>query len=151
MEERRSLVRRQADRELAEKRDSGAEKQAARRRRRAIRHNCAVNIKAVFVHSAGSSEEWTKDLIDVRGRVLDISTGGVSLFTKHPFDMGQELRLAITLKDGAAVNAAAVVRWVKALPEKKGSAAGVQFSEVSEKDRRLIAGFLESLDETAGL
>jgi c-di-GMP-binding flagellar brake protein YcgR len=163
MEERRKAVRRVADRELQQKAQqlqamadrralSSAEQEAAEKRKRhAIRHNCKVAIKMLIGHAAGSSDSWSVDAIKVDGRVLDLSAGGASLFTKQPFETGQELRLTIQLRDGSKINTNALIRWIKSIPQKGGYASGVQFVEVSEKDRRAISKFLVELSETSGL
>lgn len=161
MEERRSLIRREADQELMRRleelqqatdhRGEDGAKEARRRLRRAIRHNCSVSIKLVFAHSPGASNVWTTEAVDISGRVLDISTGGANLFTKNALDIGQELRLAITLQNGSAIKADATVRWVKALTQRKGSASGVEFKDMKPEDQQRIAVFLEELDATAGL
>ncbi len=158
MQERRKKVRRRADqellyklKELQEKVDRRSGGEAEKKRRRAIRHNCKVSIKMAIGHAAGFSDEWSVDAVKVEGRVLDLSAGGASLFTKQAFDTGQELRLTIKLRDGSKIATNATVRWVKAVPEKGAYASGVQFAEVPDKDRRKIDHFLQELDATAGL
>jgi c-di-GMP-binding flagellar brake protein YcgR len=101
--------------------------------------------------SSGNLDTWTVDSYKVPGRLLDLSPGGAALFTEQRFETGQDLQLAITLRDGSNINAKAVVRWVKMIPEKGGYASGVQFTQVSSKDQVRIAEFLTELDTTAGL
>lgn len=162
MEEKRKQIRRAADKELmqrvqvlqaaVDRRGAAEEQEAAEKRKRhAVRHNCKVAIKMVLRHAAGGSNEWSVDAIRVEGRVLDLSVGGASLFTKQPFDTGQELRLTILLRDGTKINTNAMVRWVKSVPQKGGSASGVQFVEVLEKDQQALNKFLRELSETSGL
>lgn len=161
LQERRKLVRRKADKELwqriceleaiVDRRTVGASKDAKRNRRRAIRHNCKVGIQMLIGHAAGGSDDWSVDAIKIKGRLLDLSTGGASLFTKERMDTGQELRLAIELPDGPVVQTTAVVRWVKHVAEKGGYASGVQFGHVPGKEQKHIAKFLDELDATLGL
>ena len=162
MQERRETVRRQADRELLQRLQGQAQtstddrraaegKEAQRTRRRTIRHTCKVAIEMLIGYSAGNSDDWSVDAVKVGGRILDLSPDGASLFTKQPLETGQELRLAIELRDASKISTNAVVRWVKAIPEKGGYASGVQFGEVTRKDRKRITKFLDELDATAGL
>ncbi|MDQ1256868.1 MAG: PilZ protein [Candidatus Hydrogenedentes bacterium] len=102
-------------------------------------------------HSSGYSETWTVDAIRIEGRVLDLSGGGASLFTKQSFETGQELRLTIKMREGEKISTNAVVRWVKAVPDKGAFASGVQFKEVSKSDAERIEAFLKYLDKSAGL
>ena len=160
-QERRKAVRRQADRDLllkveklislVDRRGGDDAKERERQRRRTIRHNCKVGIDMLIGHAAGYSDTWSVDAVKVKGRVLDLSTGGAALYTKQPFDTGQELRLTIVLPEGGTVNTHATVRWVKAMPEKQAYASGVQFVHVTDADQALIEGFLAELDATAGL
>jgi len=159
--ERRGIVRREADRKLllkveklialVDRRGGDDAKERERQRRRTIRHNCKVGIDMLIGHAAGHSDTWSVDAVKVKGRVLDLSTGGASLYTKQPFDTGQELRLTIMLPEGGTVNTHAIVRWVKAMPEKQAYASGMQFVHVTDADQALIEGFLTELDATAGL
>lgn len=161
MQERRRLVRRQADKELLKKvqelqttggrRDADGSKEMERRRRRVIRHNCRVRIEMLIGMRSGNSDTWSVDAVKLKGRVLDLSVGGASLFTKQPFETGQELRLGVNLPDGSEINTHATVRWVKAVPEKDAYASGVQFMHVSAKDSKKLVKFLEDLDATVGL
>jgi len=158
-EERRRTVRRQADRDLQQQVERllslierrGGDEAKGRQRRRIIRHNCKVGIEMLIGRAVGFSNDWSVDAVKVRGRVLDLSPGGASLYTKQPFETGQQLRLAVTLPEGGALNTHATVRWVKAMPERKAYASGVQFTHVSDADRKLVEEFLAELDATAGL
>ncbi len=102
-------------------------------------------------HAAGHADAWSVDAIKVNGRVLDLSGGGASLFTKQAFETGQQLRLTIKLRDGTLINTNAAVRWVKTVPQKGAYASGVQFEHVSDKDRKKITKFIAELDDTSGL
>lgn len=161
-DERRRALRRQADvdsrRRIADLEafvdqltSGGENKEVKRQRRRIIRHNCKVSLKVPIQRSSGFSDTWTVDHYDVKGRVLDLSTGGASLFTKDQLGTGQEVLVAIQWHDDKPISARAIVRWVRAMPEKGGHAAGVQFQGVSPKDQERIGQFLSRLDATAGL
>lgn len=161
MDERRAVVRRQADRhilqrvkrlqELVDRRSHFEDEDLQRKRRRAIRHNCRVSIRMLIGHAAGPSDQWSVDALKVDGRVLDLSAEGASLLTKQAFEAGQELRITIRLRDESQITTAAMVRWVKAVPEKGAYASGVQFVQVTSKDQGRIEQFLKELDNTAGL
>ena len=101
--------------------------------------------------SSGASDMWSVHSIPIKGRILDLSTGGASLFTKDSFQTGQELALAIKLHDASEIHAKASVRWIKSVPEKGGYASGVQFVHVADKDASKIQRFLKDLDATVGL
>lgn len=161
LQERRKFIRREADRhilkrvkrlqKLVDRRSNFDAEDAQRKRRRAIRHNCKVAIKMLIGHAAGVSDQWSVDAIKVEGRVLDLSAEGASLYTKQAFEAGQELRLTITLRDRSKIVTSAVVRWVKAVPEKNAYASGVEFAKVGVQDQTKIMEFLRELDESAGL
>ena len=121
-------------------------------RRRAIRHNCAALIHLNMQYAAGGPvDTWQDASIKIKGRVLDLSAGGASLFTHERFEIGQPLRLTIILSDNVQINVGGQTRWVKAIPEKQGYTSGIQFQNATENDRVLIARFLNQLDATAGL
>lgn len=160
MNERRRIVRRQADRDLllrlqhehahVHHGEHGSD-ESRRLRRHAIRHHCQVVIRLQMGYSSGSLDTWSVDAVKIKGRILDLSKGGASLFTGESFQTGQELLLTIILEDSTEITAKAVVRWVKSVPEKRGYASGVQFSHVSPTDTLRIEKFLEQLDATLGL
>lgn len=160
MEERRRTIRRDADRSLwariqelelqVDRRSQTSEDKHARRR--AIRHNCTVLIHLNMQYASGGPvDTWQDASIKIKGRVLDLSAGGASLFTHEQLEIAQTLRMTIILNDNVQINVGGQVRWVKAIPEKKGYASGVQFQNATENDRVLIARFLNQLDATAGL
>ena len=121
-----------------------------RQRRRTIRHNCEVSIEMLIGYSSGYSDDWSVDSVKVKGKILDLSSGGASLFTGHRFETGQELRLMIRLRDKTEISAHAKVRWVKDMVEKNGFVSGVQFTKLGEKDQAKVSKFLAELDATAG-
>lgn len=159
--ERRKIIRRQADRELLERvahlqaavdrRGAAEPDDLEHKRRHIIRHNCKVRIDMVIRHSSGFLDTWSADVMSVKGRLLDLSAGGASLFTRQGFEIGQELRLAVLLPDESPIAAKSEVRWVRSLPEKHGHASGVQFVEISCTEQKRIERFLAKLDATAGL
>lgn len=136
---------------MADRRHEGGAKEAERQRRRAIRHTCKVAIERLLGHAAGVSEDWSVDAIRIKGKLLDLSLEGASIFTQDAMDTGQQLRLMIELRDRTRINTAADVRWVKAIPEKGGYASGVHFKHVDPPQRKRLAKFLNHLDDTAGL
>lgn len=161
MEERRGKPRRQRDQDLldkiaelqgaADRRATPESDEAKRKRRRAIRHNCQATIQMLIGHKPGEMDTWEVHPMQIKGRVLDLSRDGASLFAKQPFEADQELRVMITLRDGTKVQANSTVRWLKAVPEKDGYAFGVRFGHLPEKEAKRIGALLEELDATAGL
>ncbi len=165
MEEKRKLIRRQADRELlkrandlqtlmerrGESPDAPKSESAGHARRLVIRHNCKVAIAVKVGVSSGYADTWDVASVRVKGRILDLSAGGASLFTEQRFETGQELELMIRLRDGEDIHATGAVRWVKMVPQKGGYASGVEFSQMPDKDRKLVARFLAELEKSAGL
>lgn len=157
-QERRSILRRQSDRELLARyqallaaNDPEQSRELRHRRRRAIRHHCHVHIALKIQHSSGMSDLWTVEECKIKGRILDLSTDGSSLFTAHSMDIGQELNLIVELQNGKRFQASGVVRWTKRVAEREGFASGVQFTQIKETDQRLIQLFLDELDRTIGL
>ena len=155
--ERRKMVRRQADRELLERfrasqgADDPDNRAQRHMRRRAIRHNCEVRIGLRLRQSSGNLDVWTESELPVAGRLLDLSEEGCSLFTKDRLEMGQELHLAVALKNAQTFEGTGVVRWAKAVPEKHGFASGVQFTALQPNAQKNITAFLKHLDATIGL
>lgn len=155
MIERRKKVRRQGDRDflarVQEMQDKTAEDDASTRqlRRRAIRHTCSVNIAPRNEVDAASAEETVEHRI--KGRLLDLSNEGCSLFTMEPFTMGEELSLIIGLRSGSKVNTAGIIRWTKIISQRQGHASGILFERLDRREAKLIQGFLQELDETIGL
>ena len=160
--ERRKVIRRRADRELLQQIqgmqefDSGqASKEKRRRRRRAIRHNCTVNM-ALKIDSRGQAgprglDTWTVTEHPVKGRILDVSGVGCSVFSAKPLEIGQELSLVVGLTGGVKIGSKGMVRWMKAVDQRDGYAAGIEFTLIENKDRDLIEKFLTELDATVGL
>lgn len=158
------MIRRQADLQLFERLreleaglaagqrvEDDATREQRHLRRRAIRHECRVRIALDVVHSAGNLDTWTADQYHVKGRLLDLSVSGASLFTKEVLGIGQRLALVIQLPRGGEVRARGEVRWSKGVPNRDGYASGVQFEQAGAQDRQRIGRFLSHLDETIGL
>lgn len=158
MEERRKSIRRQHDRELLARYQAllaqqGEEpgKEARKRRRWAIRHNCKVKVGLEMSQRRGLSDTWTPAEHAVKGRILDLSLEGCSLFTRGPIDIGQRLHLVLQLQEHETVDTRGVARWTKAIPAREGYATGVQFETLSAKAQNDVMRFLKEMDETAGL
>jgi len=159
LQERRTFVRRAADREPAQRLEGseatakGGEaserKEVERERRRTIRRSCKVQIEMMIGHAAGFADSWSVDSLEIKGRILDLSIEGAKLFTqlftKQILEVGQELRLAIHLPTGATITTNATVRWVKAIPQKEAYMSGVQFVHLTQRDHKKVVGFLKEL------
>ncbi len=156
MQERRKQVRRQTDRdslgELQRFRDSEiGTKEHKRKRRHAIRHACHAVIDLEIATAAGGSDEWNVSHEQIKGRVLDLSETGASLFVKHAVAMGQAFRLEIEMYDGAKVEAIAETRWTKSMEAKGGYAIGIEFTQLTPAHQQVIQNFLKDLEASAGL
>jgi c-di-GMP-binding flagellar brake protein YcgR len=156
MQERRSIVRRQADRELFEliEQKTGVKPQQLvrdRKLRRAIRHTCRAVIEIEVRHSAGETLAWEADRHQVKARVLDLSEGGASLFCKHDIRKGTRCRVGIRLYDGASIEADSEIRWSAAKEQKGGFALGIQFVSIDSRNQRRLQQFLDDLDKTLGM
>lgn len=158
MIERRKRVRRQADRELLEKAEGPRDrrhdpetKEYRHKRRRAVRHNCQVRIALRIGQSSGWMDTWNVTEHPIKGRILDLSAEGCSLFSPQQLDIGQELSLVIQLRRGGEIRAGGVVRWTKAVRERRGFASGVEFTHIAAEERRRIGAFLQELDSSIGL
>ena len=156
--ERRKVIRRQAVREMVRtleqfqaRRKEDLSREERHMRRRAIRHTCKVHIALRIHENWGRSDEWRLSEHPVKGRLLDLSEEGCSLFCKQQLDIGQKLNLIVVLRDGSNIRATGVVRWNKEVKEHDGYAAGVQFSGIEDGDRRRIHAFLKELEKSIGL
>jgi len=156
VEERRSEVRRQADREVLdfiEKKTGQPANQLIRDRklRHAVRHTCKATIEVGVAHASGASEEWTTDSQSLRSRVLDLSVGGAALFTKYEIQPGAHVRVGVKLYDGQTIDAQARVRWSKFKQAKDGYAVGVEFTDIDATNQKRLDTFLTELDATLGM
>jgi len=155
--ERRTYVRRADDREMInqlkhfrELSAGDANRDARHKRRRAIRHTCTVRLSVqVGIQSGGG--DWSMTDHPVAGRLLDLSADGCQVFTRDLLDIGTQMSLLITLQTGGDIRAVGVVRWTKAVPEKKGYALGLEFTRADFDAQSRIQTFLEYLDRTGGL
>lgn len=155
MEERRHMVRRQADREMLDQMEQRSArslgKELARKRRHAIRHQCTASLEIELSSSAGQSGEWSVSRQCIEARVLDLSEEGAALFTKHTLAIGQSFGLKITLQNGAMIEAVADVRWSKHKERKNGYLSGIKFTHLAPEFHDHIKAFLAELDNTLGL
>lgn len=154
-QEKRKVVRRQADRELLkyvqDRRAKGVSQDENRKRRRAIRHHCSARLDIEMSSKADGSDQWKTSTHKTAGRVLDLSGEGASLFTKYSIPVGQEFNLEIELYDGQVIEAKCVVRWNKHMEKKRGHALGVEFTHLAPANQKRIATFLQELDGTLGM
>ena len=151
------MVRRQSDREMIQQlnilreRREGATEDDRHRRRRAIRHHCAVSLAIRVGYAAGASEAFSYNEKAVKGRILDLSPTGCAVFTREPLSNGTEVGLVIHLENRGDVAARGVVRWTKGVDAREGFACGVEFKKLQPRERDHIAMFLRELDESIGL
>ncbi len=158
MQERRTIVRRQADRSLLsrvqqlEEFSQGADTKERRHlRRQAIRHNCSLKVSLKIRHSMHAEDIWSVDEHPIKGKLYDLSYDGALILTANMLEIGQELNLAITLRTHGDIRAIAVVRWNRAVEHAKGFAAGVQITQIQESDSRRLRAFLNDMEKSIGL
>ncbi|GMW03630.1 MAG: hypothetical protein AMXMBFR84_47640 [Candidatus Hydrogenedentota bacterium] len=149
-------MRRKADRDLltlaqSDQKTLMVQSDQKRQKRHAIRHMCHAYVDLEMATAAGGSSEWKVSKSRMKGRVLDLSSSGVSLFVQHALAIGQPFRLSIELYDGTKIEALAEARWTKTVEAKGGYAIGGQFTHVAPKDAKAIQRFLSELESTAGL
>jgi len=156
-EERRKLARRQADRELHQQlqilrdRRHGSEEEDRQRRRRAIRHHCAVSLAIRIGYSSGTREAMTYNTQNVKGRILDLSPTGCAVFTRESLPIGTEIGLNIHLDTGNDIPARGTVRWTKGVNAREGFACGIEFQKLQPREQEHITKFLKYIDENVGL
>lgn len=158
MEERRKQTRRQADRalqtrlqELEQLYGDTPTRDLRQRRRRAIRHNCTIHLALEPQQASGFGDSWEVDDHPIKGRVLDLSAEGCSIFTPEPLEQGRVVSMLITIRSGSKFHAEGAVRWCRPVALRDGYASGLHFEQIQQKDLQLIQGFLKELDETSGL
>lgn len=164
MQERRKTIRRQADREVLARPNTASDpasgqdprgevwsKEFRHKRRHAIRHNCTVHISLEIKYRTGAMDTWNTEQHPVKGRLLDLSGEGASLFTAQPLEIGQGISLLIGLQDSRQIRAKGAVRWTKGIEKRSGFASGVQFTQISGQDRQAVQDYVKELDETIGL
>lgn len=155
-EDRRKEFRRESDRQLVmealERRKVDSNSKGHRRKlRRAIRHNCTVELDYEVVQQSEDSDTWKPTRHKLAGRMLDLSAEGAAVFTAHPLAMGQVSGLQIKVYDGRIIEANAEVRWIQRKEKKNGYIAGMKFVNLTSESKAAIDGFLQELDETLGL
>lgn len=155
-EERRETVRRLADRELHEliQDKLGVTPGVLvhqRKKRRAIRHTCKATLKVDVMHSSDPNYKPELDQVELRGRILDLSEGGTSVFTKYDIPTGYKLTINLTIYDGSIIEAIGMVRWSKPKEAKKGYALGIEFVDLNSKTEKRLNAFLTELDATLGM
>jgi len=158
IEDRRKFTRRASDRQMHSQLEhlkgqfeGEANREMRQKRRRAIRHTCTVAISVQVGHRHAQTAAWNMTDHPVAGRLLDLSAEGCQLYTRELLDIGSQMSLLITLQTGEEIKAIGVVRWNKAVPEKKGYALGVQFTRADDNAQARIQAFIEFLDQTGGL
>ena len=159
MQEKRITLRRESDRrlwaEVQERRNAqsgnSADKETRSQRRRAIRRNCSVRIAICFEQQSGNSDTWHAHEYNIKGKLLDLSEEGTSLFTAQQLDIAQKLSIQIVIDKKIPIAALAQVRWSKSIPEKGGFASGVKFHDVKSNDKKQLNKFLKQMDATVGL
>ena len=92
------------------------------------------------------SEDVVDQFISVVSK--DISPAGIGLTSEERFEEGEQLRLVIKLPGGVAVHVGGIVKWAtmrENLYSSKGHdfTFGVEFTELSDSDRREIEKFIE--------
>ena len=112
-----------------------------------IRREVKVVIEMIVRCYVAATDDSSTEYVEVKGRLLDLTTDGAMLMTKQGFDVGQELRLAIVIPDQPRVSLRAVVRWVKPIPDKNLFAPGVQFIDPPAKGVDIIKRFLRQLGD----
>lgn len=156
MQERRSTIRRKDDRQLRaeiqklrDKAEGGADKK--RQRRHAIRRACHAELDLEIALGQPGSDDWKVSRTRMKGRVLDLSETGASLFVPHALAIGQPFRLTIKLFDDTKIEAVAETRWTKTVEAKGGYAMGAQFRHIAPDHANAVRRFLAELEATAGL
>ena len=155
--ERRKAMRRESDRDMirqiqeTRRKTEDTSQEVRHLRRRAVRHNCKVNIGLKAVYASGTGDTWNAEEFPLSGRVLDLSPEGCSIFSRDQMDIGQKPSLVIEMRKGGTIRAEGVIRWSKHVREHSGFASGVQFSNITSRDQQRITAFLQELDENIGL
>lgn len=150
-------MRRQSDREMLQQlevlrdRRNGQSEEERHRRRRAIRHHCAVSLSVRVGMAAGGNEAYSYTDHKVKGRILDLSPTGCAVFTRESLSNGTDVGLVIHLDQGGDIPARGLVRWTKGVNAREGFACGIEFSNLKQPARDLIARFLLHLDENVGM
>lgn len=95
----------------------------------------------VYCRTLGISQRF----LQARTQPLDISLGGMRIYSDEPVKKGLRLELELFLPDNTTVTCKVEVVWVDALPN--GSPArhdvGLKFIDVSDEDRRRLGAVLD--------
>jgi c-di-GMP-binding flagellar brake protein YcgR len=110
-----------------------------------------VHVALLLKYQMQGDESWSPEEHPIKGRILDLSDTGCSLFTSQCLEIGQKLSVVIVMKKGTEISTRGVVRWSKRVVEKRGYVSGVEFDGLGKRDKNSIASFLQRLDETVGL
>ncbi|MFC1734810.1 PilZ domain-containing protein [Candidatus Hydrogenedentota bacterium] len=160
-EEKRQDLRRESDMQMAreldalrarygETQDAEEAKRIRQRKHHTIRHSCKAELDVGSSMIAGRRSDVVSR-VKIKARVLDLSSGGASLFIRDALDVGQLAGLTIELEGGERLKSTAEVRWLKHIAEKKGYAVGVQFQNISVQDQKILTQFLDQLGATMGM
>ena len=101
--------------------------------------------------AAGGKEAFTYTDHNVKGRILDLSPTGCAIFTRESLSNGTDVGLVIHLDQGGDIAARGHVRWTKGVDAREGFASGIEFDNLGQPSRDLIARFLRHLDENIGM
>ena len=155
MEERRKLVRRTDDRmwraEYDKLRADSGGGETRKLLRRAVRHHCTVSIARTGGIQSTLGDVWSPVQFAIKGRVLDLSESGCSVFTRDAFEAGQQVRVMLELEVQGSVHCNGTARWSKSIPEKGGFATGFHFTGLASDNVLRLESFLKRMDATAGL
>ena len=89
-------------------------------------------------------------LLQAKQRPLDISLGGMRIYSDEPIKKGSQLELELFLPDNTSVTCRVEVVWLEQLPA--GSPAqhdvGLKFIEIKSEDKARLASVLDQTDDT---
>lgn len=89
----------------------------------------------------------------IRASVMDLSRNGagmrVVVLTSQPYKVGDTINVEIELSDASTIDSVAEVKWTKPLPEEVGYYLGVEFLEISNKQKNRLNQFLAELGEVS--
>lgn len=111
-------------------------------RRKFVRADAMSNIKW------SREQEQAKKKTSHHDITKNVGGGGVCIIAKEKIDIGDRIKLEITLPNHKPIHAKGKVVWVKefeiGLQKKitKGYYVGVEFIDISEEDRRLVELFV---------
>lgn len=111
-------------------------------RRNYVRIECSIPVQYAVIDN---SEELDQDLVFQTGRTLDISGGGLRLFTNHSLEQEQKLFIKLKLlKDDEIEIKGKVIRLLDIDEEtkKKRFIYGIEFIDINERDRDKIISFI---------